>query len=34
LMIEIVISAATVRVPAGIDAGTLQAVLRAVKAVT
>jgi|SRR5262245_1209508 transposase len=34
LVIEIVISAATVRVPAGIDAGTLQAVLRAVKAVT
>jgi transposase len=33
-VIEIVIGAATVRVPAGIDAGTLQAVLRAVKAAT
>jgi transposase len=31
-VIEIVIGAATVRVPGGIDAGTLQAVLRAVKA--
>ena len=34
LMIEIVIGAATVRVPAGIDAGALQAVLRAVRAAT
>jgi transposase len=33
-VIEIVIGAATVRVPAGIDAWTLQAVLRAVKAAT
>ncbi len=33
-MIEIVIGAATVRVPTGIDAATLQAVLRAVKAAT
>jgi transposase len=33
-VIEIVIGAATVRVPVGIDAGTLQAVLRAVKAAT
>jgi transposase len=33
-VIEIVIGAATVRVPAGIDAGTLQVVLRAVKAAT
>ena len=33
-VIEIVIGAATVRVPAGIDGGMLQAVLRAVKAAT
>jgi transposase len=33
-VIEILIGAATVRVPAGIDTGTLQAVLRAVKAAT
>lgn len=33
-VIEIVIGAATVRVPAGIDAGTLARVLRAVKAAT
>jgi transposase len=33
-VIEIVIGAATVRVPAGTDAATLQAVLRAVKAAT
>jgi transposase len=33
-VIEIVIGAATVRVPSGIDAMTLQAVLRAVKAAT
>ena len=33
-VIEIVIGAATVRIPAGIDAATLQTVLRAVKAAT
>ena len=33
-MIEIVIGAATVRVPPGIDAATLQTVLRAVRAAT
>jgi hypothetical protein len=33
-MIEIVIGAATVRVPPGIDIASLQAVLRAVKAAT
>jgi transposase len=32
LLIEIVIGAATVRIPAGIDAATLQTVLRAVMA--
>jgi len=33
-VIEIMIGAATVRIPAGIDAATLQTVLRAVKAAT
>jgi hypothetical protein len=33
-VIEIVIGAATVRIPAGIDAATLTAVLSAVRAVT
>jgi hypothetical protein len=33
-MIEIVIGAATVRIPLGIDAATLTTVLRAVRAVT